>query len=748
HNISALLFLPLLGFYLTVLGGSHLRRRETRSTPTAPGRRPTTNILLSGLALALGLGLAAFFWLPAVAERDFVQIERVITPPDFDYHAHFVSLQALFSLPAPANTGLLNPDFPLTLGLAQVSLAAAGLMALLCMKMRPDLRLRPILQLKIPPEARRQNPKSPCAPTPLLPLALYALLSLAVTIFMTLPLSVAIWDRLPLIAFVQHPHRLLGPIALLLAILIGLAVANLPARWQLSFTLVGILLIFFSAVPLLYPRYYDPLPAPPTIAGMHRYEQAIGAIGTTSFGEYLPIWVQQTPSESPLEPLYQNQLPIERLDPAYLPPAASIESASYGFNRVEVIIDAPEPTQVVFHTFYFPGWTAYLDGQPLPVGPVTERGLIGLEMPAGSHRLLLFFQETPVRRAANGLSLLSGLILAALSFAPNRVKYRVRFPSLLSIPQFLALTALALTLILTKSLYLDRFDTPLKQSFNGQLGTVSHPLQVNFGHQFNLLGYDLEPATVAPGQVFELTAYWQASQPLSIDYSSLAQLVDDRQHVYAGQDNLHPGNLPTSRWEPWGFVRDPHHIVVPPGTPPGDYFLVTGPYDPTNWSRLPVLDGVQAGWPDVFAIPVTVSQATRPPSVTELGIAWPVEVAFGPLRLLGATPERGVIIANDFLRLALFWEAINQPELDYQVHLRLVDQTDNIQLEQISQPSHQRYPTTTWAAGERVRDNQALWIPADFPPGPGRYRLEVRLLDENQQPLGPWVTLGELGPTE
>ena len=49
--------------------------------------------------------------------------------------------------------------------------------------------------------------------------------------------------------------------------------------------------------------------------------------------------------------------------------------------------------------------------------------------------------------------------------------------------------------------------------------------------------------------------------------------------VYAAQDSLHPGNLPTTRWEPWGFVSDPHSLPVPPGTPPGDYLLVTGLYN-------------------------------------------------------------------------------------------------------------------------------------------------------------------------
>jgi hypothetical protein len=45
-------------------------------------------------------------------------------------------------------------------------------------------------------------------------------------------------------------------------------------------------------------------------------------------------------------------------------------------------------------------------------------------------------------------------------------------------------------------------------------------------------------------------------------------------------------------------------------------------------------------------------------------------------------------------------------------------------------------------AGERVRDNHALWIPAGFPAGV--YRVQVQLLDEAGHPTGDWLELGQL----
>ncbi len=766
HNISNLLFFPLLLFYLVVdfLPGLSPSPKDCNFSKDLKSTLPAYNTAVaenaaiesskssvrlnglsrlvnrywqSGLAVILGIGLAAFFWLPAVAEKGFVQIDRVITPPDFDFHAHFVSFEQLFLLPPPANTGLLNPSFPLTLGLVQLGLAAVGVLGLALGHFRG-----------------RKNPQA--YPTRFSRPIVFGLVSLVIAIFMMLPISVGVWERLPLIAFVQHPNRFLGVAAFLLAMLAGMSVVTLPERQRLGGLLVGIGLLFISAVPLLYPRYYDPLPAPPTPTGMMTYERSIGAIGTTSFGEYLPVWVRQIPRESPLEPVYQSSGSVERLDAAYLPQGASIETSRYSFNQAEVVIDSPQPYRAVFHTFFFPGWQATVDARSVPVRPVTERGLIGIEMPAGRHRLQLFFTKTPIRSVADGISLGALIILTLIAAADvlgsfnNKLRCaaRPRFRlSPLTATEFMSVITLALTLILTKAFYLDHYDHPLKRVFNGTtVAGAVEPRQVNFGDQLYLLGYNLNHRSLAAGDRFELTLFWQGRQHLDTNYSILAQLVDDRQNLYGSQDNLHPGGLPVNRWEPGGFVEDPHTVQIPPGTPPGDYFLVTGPYDPITWARLPVIEGGDAGWSDVISIPVTVRPADSPPKLAELGIKWPVVTpiaAVPEIHLLGAAPAQAVIVRNDFLRLALFWEAISKPEADYQVNLQLVANDGQLMVEAKSHPSHGRYPTTRWTKGERVRDNHAFWIPPDFPAGVNHIR--VRLLDGTGRAAGKWIDLGQIG---
>jgi hypothetical protein len=167
------------------------------------------------------------------------------------------------------------------------------------------------------------------------------------------------------------------------------------------------------------------------------------------------------------------------------------------------------------------------------------------------------------------------------------------------------------------------------------------------------------------------------------------------------------------------------------------------------------MEGGDPGWSDVLALPVTVTRPTYPPSIAELGIVWPLTTqtpgvfktpGVSPIHLLGATPEREIIQRNDFLRVALFWEAVEMPIPDYQVSLRFLAAVDTVRLTGTSRPSFGRYPMPEWTAGERVRDNHALWVSADFPAG--TYRLQVQVVDETGQPLGDWLELGQLTALE
>ena len=53
---------------------------------------------------------------------------------------------------------------------------------------------------------------------------------------------------------------------------------------------------------------------------------------------------------------------------------------------------------------YFPGWQAYLDGQKQSVRAAPESGYLSLDVPEGSHSIVLRYEGTAIQHAGNGLA--------------------------------------------------------------------------------------------------------------------------------------------------------------------------------------------------------------------------------------------------------------------------------------------------------------------------------------------------------
>ncbi|MDX1415668.1 MAG: 6-pyruvoyl-tetrahydropterin synthase-related protein, partial [Candidatus Promineifilaceae bacterium] len=170
HNISALIFSPFLLLYILLRWLS-----QHRSKP-AYGR-----LLSVAFGLLLALALAAWFFVPALAERELAQLGPV-TEGYFHFSNHFLGTE---QRPLLQITPLFNYSVAgleaFRLGLVQTVTLVAGVVVLLAWK-----------QTEITGSKR-----------------LFILLTLILSTFMLLPLSGWLWHNLPLLAFTQFPWRFL-----------------------------------------------------------------------------------------------------------------------------------------------------------------------------------------------------------------------------------------------------------------------------------------------------------------------------------------------------------------------------------------------------------------------------------------------------------------------------------------------------------------------------------------------------------
>src|SRR5581483_332044 len=580
HNVTGFLFTPLFVGFAFVSGFSHAREGKWKK-----------RALALGTVCILALAVSAFFWLPALVERDFVQIARVIVTPDFDYRFNFVQPLELVALLPRADTGRMNTMFPATLGVVQALLALIGL-AVLCISQR----------------VRRA-----------LPLFYLAGAALVVSALM-LAISQPIWDWVTLLSFVQLPMRMRGLVALWLAPLGGACLFVLRERWQLWSAVVAIAALLLSALPMLYPLTARGVPSNLTLAAMLKDEEGTGAIGTTSFGEYLPIWVRDVPDHSPFNDEYSRGIIPNRF---VLPQGVTKCSESLQRIAQTVCVSSPVGWRAVFRAFYFPGWRVEINNQVVKARATNRDGLLMFDVPSGEHALKVDYSDTPIESLANWISMVSiGVVIGVAGIGLYRrvdVRSGRMFQSMFEngasgrgkalagrssiAPSFAAkcgdalhrtplLFLLALALIAFKFLYTDRVSNPFVAQYDGtQVEGINQARRVQFGNAMQLLGFDVNGNDFARGDTVRVTLYWRALPALQRDLSAFVHLTAADGFVEAQKDNLHPANLPTTRWDLDAYAADLHTFEIPASLAPGEYELRAGLYDPSTNERLKPADG-------------------------------------------------------------------------------------------------------------------------------------------------------------
>jgi len=331
------------------------------------------SILLRGLwCLGLGLGLAAFFWLPALLERDLVQTSRLLAGY-LNYGNHFVyAYQFILS---PWGYGLSLP------GPVDGMSFATGPIHLL-LTVAAFLFIRRIY--------RASNAGGV--------LVSFFLVLFLLAIFFASSASLFLWEQLPLLQYLEFPWRFLSLVSISTAFVCGSLFSLLaPEERGLANALAAVLILglflfgFAQAQPETFLEISEADYSPHAIASR--------GIAVTTAREYEPIWVREAPQAPATERLTflegQGQVTVSWLTPVY-----------YEFN-VEVV----ETALLQANTFYFPGWTLSVDGVERPVAVSNPQGAMVFSLGPGQHLVQLRFKDTPVRLWSIWLSLLTLLLL-------------------------------------------------------------------------------------------------------------------------------------------------------------------------------------------------------------------------------------------------------------------------------------------------------------------------------------------------
>lgn len=345
HNVTALMFSPvILAFSLIFVYKSTDRLA-----------------LLKKLALMalLGLGISAFFWIPAIYEKQFIVYDKALG--NF-YQNQFPSLSQIIR--SPWGYGLSHPmspepgDLSYQIGLAHIFVAMAAVITTFVYRKKKEF----------------------------LVWGVFSIVVFFVGAFLMLKVSSFLWEHLPLLYLVQFPARFMALSVFAASIVAALLVKYLPFKKLVFILLLG-LVLYANRNHLNVNEKF----APSMSYYLNRHDT------TTSANEHLPKWAYVPQEESP------GKLIV-------LSGKADIKITENKSAKVTATIDVKKDSTLRFNQFYFPGWVLKDNGIPIQFsynGDGDNQGLPVFALPKGIHNFEADFTKTTDRQIADLISVLS-----------------------------------------------------------------------------------------------------------------------------------------------------------------------------------------------------------------------------------------------------------------------------------------------------------------------------------------------------
>jgi hypothetical protein len=174
---------------------------------------------------------------------------------------------------------------------------------------------------------------------------------------------------------------------------------------------------------------------------------------------------------------------------------------------------------------------------------------------------------------------------------------------------------------------------------------------------------------------------------------------------------------------------DRHGLLVPAGTPPGQYRLLLSVRRSTDAYPLDLLD--TSGQPlgtEVTLSKIDVVDPIPPIDPHALPVQHITDAAFeNTAKLIGYSLGDGAFKSGEVLPLTLFWRSLTDQPGPLIVSIQLKEETGQ---PVVIHEQHPIRPTTDWSSGTLLRDPHDILLPPTLPPG--QYRLVVGLLTPEQ----------------
>ena len=242
------------------------------------------------------------------------------------------------------------------------------------------------------------------------------------------------------------------------------------------------------------------------------------------------------------------------------------------------------------------------------------------------------------------------------------------------------------------------------------------------------MGYILPEDDIRPGHALPIDLFWRVRQAPAEDYRLRIELIDQAGNVISGAEGAPTrADYPASEWQAGELLQSKTLINVPASADETPHTIRVSLIAPTTNEPTAVVtlrDKLTVDpWPFVGELPADLD---------------PLNAEFGDppvISLEGLDLPSSMLDSGELLDIALYWQAHTNVSEAYHVFIHLIGEDEAIVAQVDSAPVHGFRPTVSWREGEVIKDEYAIAVGADVPPG--NYQLWVGLYhpDTWERPL-------------
>ncbi len=375
HNLTALMITPFLILFILFLFFKEYKNKQYR-------------LSYSLFILLFGVGLSAFYWLPALFELRFTNVLSQIGG-GADFRNHFICITQLWQSPwgfGGSAPGCVD-GVSFKIGKIHLILSSTAIVFLVI-----SLQYKKFKNLFIKNDQQ-------------IIFAIFSVFAFAISVLLTLEISKPIWEFVPLMAFFQFPWRFLIVVSFSTSVLAGFFIWVIQRAEKDIIKLDKANFIIASAAIFVLIFFNSKLFAPQSYLYRESsdYTNPLSLKWTASkiSDEYMP--------KNFVKPSIKDDVVRDKIVSQTEGTKVLFQSSST--NKIHANIFSEKETKVKVNLAYFPGWNIFIDNKES--SPEISNNGFYVNIPAGSHSLDIFFTQTSIEKFATSVSLASLFLLLA-----------------------------------------------------------------------------------------------------------------------------------------------------------------------------------------------------------------------------------------------------------------------------------------------------------------------------------------------